>query len=275
MEHQTDVEARIDSDFAGRSWAGLWGNRLRLLLTILTTSLLANHRRAIVPAATVIGMAGIVRWGFLLRRECLDSFGPLIWRRCATAVTLFDGAVCGGPSAYLIYRDDYHHPDVRDKKLIVLYGVVLYARSCFVKLFAARANHSAFPIIHGCRSSRDYLSRPADNHALACISAGQILSAIQMPVQLAIHIPHGGASVAISFFPDDARDSGDPFRTAGRAMYSAKREGGSRYTFTGDVLPAYAVSNAASYRADLAQRSSRIHKPAPRQSAATGKVGNS
>lgn len=87
------------------------------------------------------------------------------------------------------------------------------------------------------RFNRDYPPPLADNRAPACI-AGDFLREIQLPIQFASQTLHGGTSVGVGFFPDDARNSGNLFRTADRAMYAAKREGGGRYNFIGDSPPA-------------------------------------
>jgi len=123
------------------------------------------------------------------------------------------------------------------------------------------------------RFNRDYPPPLADDHAPACI-AGDFLSAIQLPIQLAGQALHGGASVGVGFFPDDARNSGNLFRTADRAVYAAKREGGGRYNFIGDSPPGYASSGATAVGTDLAKWASRIDETAPRKSLCLEKIGN-
>ncbi|MCC7183178.1 MAG: hypothetical protein IOMNBAOH_01179 [Rhodocyclaceae bacterium] len=71
------------------------------------------------------------------------------------------------------------------------------------------------------------LARPDD----ATIVADKVLASFRAPFRLAGRDLHVGASLGMTFFPDDTRDAQLLLRNADIAMYRAKEAGGSCYRF--------------------------------------------
>jgi diguanylate cyclase (GGDEF)-like protein/hemerythrin-like metal-binding protein len=75
----------------------------------------------------------------------------------------------------------------------------------------------------------------ADIHeqADACLIADKILNALMQPIPSGFDEPYRiGASIGISFFPDDGNEIDSLLAGADEAMYASKRDGKNRYTLT-------------------------------------------
>jgi diguanylate cyclase (GGDEF)-like protein len=72
--------------------------------------------------------------------------------------------------------------------------------------------------------------------ATSVILARRLLNAIARPYDIDGHEMHLGASVGISFYPDDARDADQLIRNADRAMYHAIHEAPNGYRFFSSAM---------------------------------------
>jgi diguanylate cyclase (GGDEF)-like protein/PAS domain S-box-containing protein len=73
------------------------------------------------------------------------------------------------------------------------------------------------------------LGHPGD----CAVVADKILRAVEAPVQIEGEAVRLGASIGVSLFPEDARDSEALLRNADAAMYRAKQSGGNQYRYYG------------------------------------------
>jgi diguanylate cyclase (GGDEF)-like protein len=65
----------------------------------------------------------------------------------------------------------------------------------------------------------------------AGIVARKLVKALSKPFEVEGHNVYAGASIGISFFPDDGHDASDLLKKADTAMYQAKEEGRGRFAF--------------------------------------------